>query len=56
MPNCSQWQQQVTYAEEAWMAEAAKGPKELVVIDSAINDPKRMGRSNSQPRIPEKRG
>ena len=28
--------------EARWNFEAAKGPKELVVIDSAINDPKRM--------------
>jgi hypothetical protein len=28
--------------EARWNYEAAKGPKELVVIESAINDPKRM--------------
>jgi fermentation-respiration switch protein FrsA (DUF1100 family) len=28
--------------EARWNYEAAKGPKELVVIESAINDPRRM--------------
>jgi fermentation-respiration switch protein FrsA (DUF1100 family) len=28
--------------EARWNFEAARGPKELVIVESAINDPKRM--------------